>query len=50
MPLFDKGGFSNFVPFFLKVETFRASLELFKTTKNFDLNECTSGEIVFLHF
>ena len=36
---FNKGGLSNFVSYFLKVSIFRASLELFKTTRNFDLSE-----------
>ena len=45
-PLFDKGGLSNFVPYFLKVSIFRASLELFKTTQNFYLSERAWDEIV----
>ena len=47
---FDKGGLSHFLPYFLKVSIFLASRELFKTTKIFDLDDCTSGEIVFWHF
>ena len=50
MPLFDKGGLSNFFSYFMKVSIFGASIELFKTNKNFDLGEYTWGEIEILQF
>ena len=42
---FDKGGLSHFLPYFLKVSIFRASRELFKTTKKFHLDVCTWRDI-----
>ena len=48
--LFDMSVFCNFFPYVLTISNFRASLELIKTTRNFQLSESAWSQIAFFHF